>query len=105
MNQWLKSCLGVVIAAGAAVGNGTALAGSALSGVSSGSINGVPASLPAPWQLVSGFLIGPGANLNGADLRGASFEGANLENAILTDAKTEGTNFDAAIMPNGKRQQ
>jgi alpha-galactosidase len=27
MNQWLKSCLGVIIAAGAAVGSGTALAG------------------------------------------------------------------------------
>jgi uncharacterized protein YjbI with pentapeptide repeats len=46
-----------------------------------------------------------GANLHGADLRGASFEGANLKNAILTDALTEGANFDAAIMPDGKRQE
>ena len=40
---------------------------------------------------------------HGADLRGASFLGANLQNAIVTDARTEGTNFDAAIMPDGKR--
>ncbi|MBO0753762.1 MAG: pentapeptide repeat-containing protein, partial [Bradyrhizobiaceae bacterium] len=32
------------------------------------------------------------------------FEGANLRNAILTDAKTDGANFDAAIMPDGNRQ-
>ena len=46
-----------------------------------------------------------GANFHGADLRGVTFEGANLKNAILTDAQTEGANFDAAIMPDGKRNE
>ena len=46
-----------------------------------------------------------GANFHGADLRGVSFEGANLKNAILTDAQTEGANFDAAIMPDGRRNE
>ena len=33
----------------------------------------------------------------------SSLPGYYLKNAILTDAQTEGANFDAAIMPDGKR--
>ena len=39
-----------------------------LNRVSSGQIEGSPASLPKDWILSNGYLIGPGANLAGADL-------------------------------------
>ena len=41
------------------------LAGATLTGVHSNGNTGTPASLPTGWQLVNGFLIGPGANLSG----------------------------------------
>lgn len=81
--------------------DGTIFAGATLTGVSSGSIEGTPASLPANWILVSGCLVGPGAkltrasfgssdlsgvDLSGADLTSASFGSANLTGADLSDA-------------------
>ena len=43
------------------------LTGANLSGVTSGSIGGSPI-LPKGWKLVGGYLVGPGANLTGAQL-------------------------------------
>jgi uncharacterized protein YjbI with pentapeptide repeats len=74
----------------------TNLSGTTLTGIHSGSIVGTPTGLPANWEIVDGYLIGPGANLQGsslvgANLAGAHLSGANLEgayllNATLTDA-------------------
>jgi uncharacterized protein YjbI with pentapeptide repeats len=44
------------------------LANANLTGVVSGGITGTPTSLPADWKLIRGYLIGPGANLDGASL-------------------------------------
>lgn len=81
--------------------DGTIFAGATLTGVSSGSVEGTPASLPASWILVNGCLVGPGAqlrkvsfgssdlsgaDLSGADLTSASFDSANLTGADLSDA-------------------
>ena len=44
------------------------LTGATLTGVTSGRIIGSPGVLPTNWQLTSGYLIGPGANLLGAAL-------------------------------------
>ena len=38
--------------------------------MTSGGIVGAPAALPADWALVAGYLVGPGADLAGADYRG-----------------------------------
>ena len=76
--------------------------------VQSGDITGTPAVLPkqvdsysgnlVEWKLINGYLIGPladltGANLAGADLTGAllngKLTGANLADAILTNAIVE----------------
>ena len=54
--------------------------------MSSGSIVGTPTSLPAPWKLVSGYLIGPTANLTDAALSGANLSGVALTGATLTGA-------------------
>jgi uncharacterized protein YjbI with pentapeptide repeats len=72
----------------------TKLAGTTLTGVSSGAIIGTPASLPTNWSLVSGSLIGPGANLTGAELTGADLTGADLTGANLTGANLSGANLD-----------
>ncbi len=81
--------------------------GANLTGVSSGSILGTPATLPSGWLLIDGYLIGPGANLSnanlsgvdmsGVDLSGANLNGANLSNANLSDANLTGAELAATL--------
>src|SRR6185437_2145148 len=54
----------------------TKLAGAKLAGVTSGRIAGTPASLPASYRVVRGFVIGPGVVLKNANLRGANLAAA-----------------------------
>ena len=63
-----------------------------LTGVSSGRVVGNP-RLPASWKLVSGYLVGPSANLAGAHLVGANLSLANLEGANLTGANLSNANL------------
>jgi len=60
--------------------------------------------LPTNWQLTQGYLIGPGANLSGADLgnanlNGAYLDGADLTGADLTDANLSGADLSGADLP------
>ncbi|NBR65207.1 MAG: pentapeptide repeat-containing protein [Micrococcales bacterium] len=72
---------------------------------------GEPIDVPAPWQYLRGFLLGPTANLNGADLKGfdlreadltgaslllTEFNNADLRDATLTGAAMEGANLTGA---------
>jgi uncharacterized protein YjbI with pentapeptide repeats len=57
-----------------------------LSGVSSGDISGTPGELSANWQIIDGYLIGPGAYANGADLTRFSDDGVDLSGLVLTNA-------------------
>lgn len=66
--------------------SGTDLAGAYLAGVSSGGVTGTPSALPANWQLVDGYLIGPSAQLTKANLAGVNLAGADLQEVILTGA-------------------
>ena len=92
---------------------GASLAGSTLTGASGIGIKGTPASLPAHWSVVGGYLIGPGAgtyltdadlnsrNLTGVDFSGltllrTTFEHANLTRANLTKANLTGADFTSA---------
>ena len=74
--------------------NGADLTNANLTGVSSGGIVGSPFTLPANWQLTSGYLIGPQANLTAAALTGATLSGATLTGATLTSA-----NLHQALLP------
>ncbi len=52
-------------------------------------------------RVVNGYVIGPGADLYGTDLRGAHLYGTNLRDADLTDANLRdadlrGTHLDDA---------
>ena len=57
---------------------GADLSGADLSNVKSGYTTGDGGTtLPTNWQLIKGYLIGPGADLTGADLTGADLSGAD----------------------------
>jgi uncharacterized protein YjbI with pentapeptide repeats len=76
---------------------GTNLSGANLAELSSGSIAGTPASLPADWTLRNGYLFGPkawfiGTDLSGQNLSDLDLAGASLENSDLTGANLSGTN-------------
>jgi len=77
---------------------GAELGSADLNGVESGSITGVPASLPANWHLLSGYLIGPGANLADAQLAGLDLTGYDLSGADLYDATLTSTVLAGAIL-------
>ena len=84
---------------------GATLSNAALTGVQSGGVTGTPAALPTNWQLVDGYLVGPGANLTNAVLTGANLANADLANANLTGANLEnanvgGANFTSAVWAN-----
>src|ERR1017187_5146839 len=59
--------------------SGAHFTGADLSNVVSGSVIGVPL-LPAKWNIIDGFLVGPGANLSNSQ-----FSGADLSHADLFD--------------------
>ena len=63
--------------------SGANLAGANLVGVTSGGITGTPPTLPKAtptnWQFVSGYLVGPNANLTDADLAGQYLASSNLD--------------------------
>ncbi len=80
---------------------GTELAGATLTGEQSGGITGDPASLPAGWTILAGYLVGPGAvltglNLGGLDLAGYDLAGAQLGGAFLVSTNLSGANLDGA---------
>jgi uncharacterized protein YjbI with pentapeptide repeats len=72
--------------------SGADLSGGNLGGASSGAVTTSPAtSLPANWTALDGYLIGPSANLTGADLAGLNLSGADLKDSVLTNAIIAGT--------------
>ena len=75
---------------------GIDLSGSNLTGVISGGIIGTPLALPINWKLINGYLIGPKANLSGANLTEANLTGANLSNANLTYVNLSNANLTDA---------
>lgn len=76
--------------------SGADLSTASLSNIRSGSIASGPAKLPANWELVTGYLVGPGANLAGASLRGANLAGTDLSGAYMTGASLSGADLSGA---------
>jgi uncharacterized protein YjbI with pentapeptide repeats len=54
--------------------------------------------LPAPWKLIDGYLLVPGANLTGADLTCANLTSADLSNALLGGANLTSANLTGAVL-------
>lgn len=80
---------------------GAEMGSATLTGVMSGLMTGTPASLPADWSAVNGYLVGPGADLHDAvltsqNLAGADLAGTNLSSATLTSTSLAGANLTNA---------
>jgi len=81
----------------------TNLGNANLSGVKSGGFTGEPNSLPSRWNSYNGYLLGPGANLSGADLSRINvpdtvkldLHGANLSYANFTAGMVSGASAQA----------
>lgn len=67
-----------------------------LNGASSGNVQGTPKGLPTGWHLGGGYLIGPGARLVDADLRGFDLVAADLTGTDLARANLSGANLSGA---------
>ncbi len=67
-----------------------------LSNVRSGALAGSPSALPADWALVLGYLTGPEADLDGANLSGADLSFRNLSGATFFSADLSNTSFQSA---------
>jgi len=71
-----------------------------LSGVESGGMTGKPLALPAGWELVQGYLIGPGADLSGANLYRAYLSGSDLSGADLDGADLSSASLNSVDLTN-----
>jgi uncharacterized protein YjbI with pentapeptide repeats len=80
---------------------GAILASANLTGVMSGGITGTPTSLPTGWKIINGYLIGPGANLTGANLKDQNIALAILANANLTGVISGGITGTPTSLPTG----
>jgi len=76
--------------------SGAQLTGALLQGVKSGQVMGIP-SLPAPWIIREGYLLGPGADLSETDLTDFDLSDANLTGANLTASTLYGANVSQSI--------
>jgi uncharacterized protein YjbI with pentapeptide repeats len=74
------------------------LTGADLSLVTSGGITGVPAHLPVGWNLLNGYLVGPSANLGGADLSKLGLANGNLSDANFTDADLDDSDITNTVL-------
>jgi uncharacterized protein YjbI with pentapeptide repeats len=64
--------------------------------VSGGVTDDPAANLPANWSVVAGYLIGPAASLENADLAGADLAGLDLSDAYLTSADLSSADLSGA---------
>ena len=75
--------------------SGATLTDTTLTNVKSGGITGDGSTtLPTNWQLIEGYLIGPGADLTGMFLTYNNLDGAHLSGANLTGANLRRYNPD-----------
>lgn len=74
---------------------GTDLSSATLARLRSTGVVGTP-TLPAGAAMVHGFVVAPGVNLSGADLRGRDLGGLDLTGTLLVGANLHGTKFDNA---------
>jgi uncharacterized protein YjbI with pentapeptide repeats len=79
------------------------LSGSSIPYVKSGGMTGTPASLPASYRYIvsasGGYIIGPYADLSGANLNSTTITGVNISHADLTNATFVNTRSGALIGP------
>jgi uncharacterized protein YjbI with pentapeptide repeats len=77
---------------------GTKFAEATLSEVISGDLVGTPLDVPLPFRFLNKFLLGPTANLNGADLSGFDLRNMDLSNASMNVAKLNNADLRGATI-------
>ncbi len=77
--------------------NGLDLTNAYLGGVHSGAMTGTALGLPTGWIDVNGYLVGPHADLSGADLTGADLSSVSLSGVNLADATVQGANLATSL--------
>lgn len=82
--------------------SGAKLTGAILTGAMSGKITGTPAALPVNWDLVNGYLLGPGANVQHGSFPGLNLTGADLAGALLYADDFTGANLSGADFANAQ---
>ena len=79
------------------------LSGSSIPYIKSGGMTGAPASLPASYSYIvsasGGYIIGPYADLSGANLNNTTIAGVNISHADLTNATFVNTRSGGLIGP------
>ena len=75
---------------------GARLTGATLTGVTSNRVAGTPAAMSPGWAVANGHLVGPAANLLGADLRDADLRGVDL-----TGVRSGGVDCSGCLLPSG----
>ena len=76
--------------------DGARLLGAKLVGVKSGGIIGTPMSMPNYYALISGYILGRQANLEGAQLQDLNLKGLYLQDSVLENANLSNSNLSEA---------
>ena len=76
----------------------TILTDAVLDQVKARDIVGKPIDVPEPFLFTHGFILGPTANLEGADLTGLSLKGIDLSGASLKQAKLKNADLRGATL-------
>ncbi len=77
---------------------GTNFTDAELTRVRSGGVSGRPGRLDNNWNVVSGYLIGPGADLSGSDLAGVDLSGFRLSGVDFTAADLTGADLSGTLL-------
>ncbi len=76
--------------------SGADLTGATLLGIRAQGLLGKPDGIQAPWSIYNGVLLGPTADVSGADLSGLNLSERVLNGTNFTGANLAGTNFQFA---------
>lgn len=77
---------------------GTKFAETTLSEVIARDLVGTPLEIPLPFKFLNSYLVGPTANLNGADLSGFDLRNMDLSNASMNIAKLNNADLRGATI-------
>jgi uncharacterized protein YjbI with pentapeptide repeats len=84
---------------------GANFSGASLTDVISGGLaSATPPTLPAGFELINAFLVGPGVDLTDAGLAGADLDSLNLSDAILAGADLDNAALTSANLQGGNLQ-
>jgi len=73
--------------------------GANLTGIRSGGVSGTPAALPVGWSIRGGYIIGPTADLSGANLSGFDLDAVDLSGANLDGVRSGGIKGTPVALP------